>query len=214
MMMMIVVILGLVCSCMMSVAAAGAAVVLNPDLMNKFKAFFNPTDATTTTGGDTTSDGKTFTSDEILTAKRGPSKFSGSCPSGRFVKRVYMAHRDSGRGIAQHGRVDKLALMCSDGKDKILKGPKSEMTTNLECKDGMKTIDTWKTSDAIQQINAYCQTGSNANILAMGGKKANTGSAIGDQVSINCPDGMKVSGVSGTYDDGAIRSWTWMCSKI
>jgi hypothetical protein len=172
-----------------------------------------------TVGGEVGADG-TYASSEIITGARGTSKFSASCPSGRFVKRIYMKNRQIGLSPNRHGRVAFLGLLCSDGKDKMAIGAKSDMGTNLECTKGMTSIDTWKTPQAIQQINAYCEDGKNATILGFNNNQANTGSAIGDQVSVDCPEGMRISGVSGTYnkDDkdagaSAIRSWQWMCTK-
>jgi hypothetical protein len=229
MMMMLVLVLGLVCSGCVSMSGLGVAMSSNPELQAKLKAFFNFGGATTAGGGEVSADG-TYTSSEILTGARGTSKFSASCPSGRFVKRIYMRDRQYGGGNSRHGRVAFLGLMCSDGKDKMAIGTKSQMGTNLECTKGMTSVATWKTSDAVQQINAFCQDGNNASILGVNSRKANTGSAIGDgPISVNCPEGMWISGVSGTYDiredekrdeskgevqgANAIRSWQWKCSK-
>jgi hypothetical protein len=220
MILLVVVIGGVLCSGCCSVMGGGLIIAQNPELRNKLKNMFN-FGAPTAPGGKIQDDG-TYKSGEIMTGRRGSSKFSASCPSGRFVKRIYMKDRQVGVGVKRHGRVGFLGLMCSDGKDKKVIGTKAQMGTNLECTDGMSSIDSWKTSDAIQQINAYCDDGTNANILGVNDKRANTGSGIGEQVAIRCPDGMRISGVSGTYDirkdetppgADAIRSWQWQCSK-
>lgn len=203
-----------VCCCMYVVSCGGAY----------FFRFFGGRAA----GGQTLSDG-TYRSEEIVAGFRGPSSFSASCPPGRFVRRIYTAQKDVGPHVVnkRHGRLTVVGVMCSDGNDRIGIGQKKLFDAELGCDAGMRRIDTWATKDAIQRIDASCADGSPAALSAMNDREPKTGSAIGDLTTVTCPDGMRISGVSGTYaqDKGVpgtnvklpladpIRSWRWTCSK-
>lgn len=142
-------------------------------------------------------DGNSSNSDEF--GKAGKRNYGAVCSNGRHVKKILLSTKDVGPHVVnkRHARVNNLGVQCSDGGKQFGVGRTSDMKTDTSCANGRSMIGfrAFTTDDALQRVEPICERY---------GQFSN-GSSLGKDIGTNneylCPDGMLLSGFSGTYSN-------------
>lgn len=136
--------------------------------------------------------------------KSGERDFGAVCDEDDYATRILLGTQQVGPHVAgkRHHRISAIGVQCrKGGRKKFGVGSSDSMTTTNECKnknDGFIGARFWVTDDAVQRVEPVCpQYGQ----WSGGSGASDVGSEIGTNSKYMCPDGKRLAGFSGTYND-------------